>query len=267
MCWLLSSVSLSSKQIFIDSYLYARGGAGGGGGGNAEKGSEENGTEESDSSHQNKGEGSFFVPTAAANISATSFLSSASNSPVLIGCYLDWSAERSLHLLDMLTSQQQPDDAKVFRLLAEALAIFGVDIPILDSLLTFLVAFFLEKDYYPEEALLQQFKTRLQAYNEEEYMLSKGVVPPSMEGSYEASFETSVHDEDQFVGDQGSLRIFYSKSWIEKCALILVTNSLLIARQFELGILLSHYSFVRLQESFTSNYCEWFCLLKSEICC
>lgn len=168
-----------------------------------------------------------------------------------VQCYLDWSPDRSLRLIEVLTQE----DACVFVTLTEGLVIFDLDIPILTKLLQFLIQFFIEKDYYPEENLLVKFKTLLQAYNEDEFMLSKGVPP--------TEYETLETVDDDFVSNQTSLRIFYSKNWIEKCCLILVTNSLLLAKQFELGILLSHYNFVRLQESFSPNFrtCSLFSII------
>ncbi|KAI2807893.1 hypothetical protein BLOT_005833 [Blomia tropicalis] len=164
------------------------------------------------------------------------------NKPDYVQCFLQWSPGRSINLIDMLTQH----NARVFITLHEGFKIFGLDIPILEKLLQFLINFFIERDYYQSDDLLIEFKSLLQTYNEDEFLLSAGCSPSDYD-----NFNT---EEDDFVISCGSLRIFYSKNWIEQCSLVLITNSLLLAQQFELGILLSHYNFVRLQDSFSSSY-------------
>ena len=148
--------------------------------------------------------------------------------------YLKWSQNKSLRLIDLLSHS----DSRIFSKLVQGFDVFNLEIPVLDKLLEFLVLFFDEKEYYQKDDLLLEFKRLLQDYNEDD-ILHSGIDYENMDNDFENENQTKIH------------KIFYTKYWIEKCALILITNSLLLAKQFELSILLSHFNFARIQDSFS----------------
>ncbi|KAH7639821.1 spatacsin-like protein [Dermatophagoides farinae] len=156
----------------------------------------------------------------------------------LIDCFIHWSPERLLRLINILTA----NDAQNYQKILDGFKMFDIQIPILYTLLEFLIEFLVMKDYYQTSDLLQRFQTLLAEYNEEEFIQNDS--NKSMDG------DDSNDDSDDY---EWQLSDFFQRSWIEKCSLIMITNSLLIARQFELSILLSHYNFVRIQDSFSSE--------------
>lgn len=160
-----------------------------------------------------------------------------SKSSLIAQCYLNWTPNRSLHLIDVFTQK----DSRNFILISRGLQIFNLNIKPVQTLLNFLIRFFIEKDYYQSNDLLLEFQSQLMNYNDEEYLTLENISGDNFD------------DDDHMMNNCCTLRIFYSKKWVEKCSIILITNSILLAQQFELGILLSYYNFVRIQDTFSRS--------------
>lgn len=155
------------------------------------------------------------------------------NDNSLVDCFTNWSPERLLQLINVLTST----DAKSFQVIWHGFKMFEINIPILNVLLKFFINFLIMKDYFQTDDLLH-FQSLLIKYNEEEFIQSNKLF-----------FQDESNDFLQEA--EWSITEFYTRNWIEKCSLIIITNSLLIVKQFELNILLSHYNFVRIQDNFS----------------
>ncbi|KAF7495080.1 Spatacsin [Sarcoptes scabiei] len=157
----------------------------------------------------------------------------------LVDCFTNWPSDRVLRLIDILTSI----DSKNYQKILLGFQLFQLNLPIISILLNFLIEFLVMKDYYLNSDLLQKFQSQLLEYKEEELLMSSGVL---------------LAEEPRDIRALGrnyewQASSFYTRCWIERCSLIIITNSMLIAKQFELGILLSHYNFVRIQDSFSSS--------------
>lgn len=159
-----------------------------------------------------------------------------------VEAYLRWPLNKCHQLIDVITRRH----VNSFIILSQAFTIFAVDIPIINKLLQFLIQFFVEKDYYQSSDLLKEFQTLLATYDEKQVL---------------AGLEATAGESDSGLYDNlASLNVLHTKSWIEKCSLTLITNSLILAQQFELGILLSHYNYVRIHETFSGNNGKCQCL-------
>ena len=126
---------------------------------------------------------------------------------------INWTLENNYQLLDLITR-----DINNYSVFLRGLKIFSLNIPVVISLLKFMSLFFCEKNYY-NVSNLKAFQDNLWKYEE----------PINYEN------------------------LFFTKQWIQRTSVIILTNALRNAKNHELMVLLRHYDFARIQDSFSEQ--------------